>query len=307
MSDPIRFDGQVAIVTGAGKGIGRAHAERLAERGAAVVVNNRRRAEEADPGSAVEVAEAICARGGKAAANLEHVEDEGAGERMVEDAVERFGGLDILICNAGASWVQTFHRMSQAEIRELIEINLMGTLAVIRAALEIMRPAGRGAILVTTSTAALYGDVGFAAYAAAKAAMWGFVASLAEEGRRVGVRINAIAPFVHTQMTEWIFEGGHYPHPEVAEALGPEGVADLALWLVSRDCPLSGETLIAGGNVFARAELRTSRGIELAPHEVSPETLAERYAELADMEGAESYSQGGELLRSIVERTVRGR
>ena len=300
---PIRFEGQVALVTGAGKGIGRAHAERLAERGAAVLVNNRRHAEDPGPGSAEEVASAIRAAGGQAEADGEHVEQPGAGQRMVEHAVDRFGGLDILICNAGASHLKIFHRMSMAEIRELIEINLMGTLDVIRAALDVMRPARRGTILVTNSASALYGDVGFVAYAAAKAALLGLVPSLAAESTRAGIRINAIAPFVHTQMTEWIFEGGHYPR-EVAEQLRPDLTANLALWLVSRDCPLSGETLVVGGRVIARTQMFTSPGIELEAGEMSPEAVALRYAELADMSKAKSYSQGGELHRAIVERTT---
>jgi hypothetical protein len=107
-------------------------------------------------------------------------------------------------------------------------------------------------------------------------------------------------------MTDWIFEGGHFSK-EVAEDLGPEGVADLALWLVSRGCALSGETLIAGGRVFSRAEVRASPGIELDPGDVSPELLAERYAEIADMQEAKSYALGSELLTSIAERTLRGR
>ena len=300
--ESIRFDGQVALVTGAGKGIGRAHAERLAARGCAVVVNNRRRPDA--PDSAEEVAAAIRASGGRAVADYESVEQDGAGARMVAHAVAAFGALDILIANAGTSLVRPFHKTTPEEMRSLVEVNVLGTLSPVRAALDEMRPAGHGAILVTASTAGLFGDVGFAAYAAAKAMTQGLVPSLAAEGRRVGVRVNAVAPFVYTQMTEWIFEGGHYPR-EVAEELGPNGVADLALWLVSRGCTLSGETLVAGGRVFARAEMRTSPGIEIDEKDVSPEVFAERYAEIADMDGSRAYGQGGDLLRSIVERTMR--
>ena len=299
----IRFDGQVALVTGAGKGIGRAHAVRLASRGAAVLVNNRNHPEDEGPGTAEQVAAGIRAQGGKALANEEHLERPGAAKRLIDDAVDRLGGLDVLICNAGTSVIRPFHKTTSDEIRGLVEVNVVGTLELLREALLVMREAGKGAILVTGSTSGLFGDLGFGAYGATKAALQSLVPTLATENHQRGIRINSLVPFAHTQMTDWIFDGGHFPK-EAAPGLGPEIAADLACWLVSRDCALNGETLIAGGRTLARAETRASRGVELLEAETSPEAIRDHYAQISDMSEASTYRQGGDLLAQITDRML---
>jgi NAD(P)-dependent dehydrogenase (short-subunit alcohol dehydrogenase family) len=299
----IRFDDQVALITGAGKGLGRAYAEALAERGARIVVNNRRHPEDGDRGSADEVADAIRARGGEAVADDESVEAQGAGIRMVEHALDRFGRLDVLVCNAGGGRASMFHKASLESVREQIEINLMGTLAPIHAALPHMRKAGYGRILTTTSNAGMFGAVGWAAYAASKSAMHGFVPSISDENRRRGVQINAILPFAHTALTGGLFAASEYPEGTEGR-LRTEIVAALALWLVSRECDLSGEILLGGGRVFRRARMVQTRGVEL--DDPTPERIAERADAICDMDELILDADTPTLLRDIAERAAEG-
>jgi NAD(P)-dependent dehydrogenase (short-subunit alcohol dehydrogenase family) len=297
----LRFDDQVVVITGAGKGLGRAYALSLARRGAAVLVNNRRQEGETR-GSADDVAAEIRAAGGRAVPNHEEVDCVGAGERIVGAAIEEFGRIDVAIANAGVSRVAAFHRMSLAEIREIIAINLDGAIELLHAALPHLREQKSGRMLVTTSSAALYGDAGFVAYATAKAALIGLVASLAHECTRVGVGVNAILPLAHTPMTHGLFAGDVFP-PGSADVLGPEPVADLATWLVSGACDRSGEVWIAGGRVFQRAAVATSPGI-VVEGPVTPELLARRAAEIADVAAARTYASGAALLEEMAERTL---
>ena len=282
--------------------MGRAYAESLAARGAALLVNNRRRPRDGE-GSAEQLAAEIRARGGRARSNADRVDAPGAGARMVAQALEAFGRLDILVCNAGLSSVRAFHRLTSAELRELVEVNLWGSLAPLHAALPAMREAGYGRILLTSSTSALFGDAGFAAYAAAKAAWIGLVPSLAAESAARGVAVNAIVPFALTRMTERLFDEGHLP-AESAEKLDPRRVADLATWLVSRECPVNGQLLIAGGGVLGRARMQASRGVALEGGASGPEAVAEQYAKQADMRGARGFDSGGEFLNALVRRVL---
>jgi NAD(P)-dependent dehydrogenase (short-subunit alcohol dehydrogenase family) len=179
----IRFDGQVAIVTGAGKGIGRAYAETLAARGAKVIVNNRRHAGDSQS-SADEVVAAIRAQGGEASANYDAVDADGAGERMVAQALETYGDLHILMCNAGVGPRGVLHKQTEQEMRSTVNINVFGSLEPVRAAMPHMRKQKYGRILLTTSGAGMGGNIGFAAYGATKAAMHGLAASATlEDGR----------------------------------------------------------------------------------------------------------------------------
>jgi NAD(P)-dependent dehydrogenase (short-subunit alcohol dehydrogenase family) len=298
----IRFDGQVALVTGAGKGLGQAYAEALAARGARVVVNNRRHPGGEARGSADAVVDAIRARGGEAVADYESVEQEGAGVRMVEHALDRFGRLDVLICNAGVGTASMFHKMSLEAVRQQIEINTMGTLAPIHAALPHMRDVGYGRILTNTSNAGIFGAVGWAAYAASKSAMHGFVASLAAENEAKGVHVNAILPFAHTTMTGDLFHNEAFPEG-TDRRLTPEVVANLAVWLVSQECRSSGQVFIGGGRVFRRVRMVQSEGIEL--DDPTPELLAEHAEEIGAMDLLILYEDTPSLLRDIVERAAK--
>lgn len=247
MGRPVTLSGRVAIVTGAGKGIGRASALALAAAGAAVVVNNRRHPGQADAEtSAWQVAEAIRAAGGQAVPNYETVDAEGAGQRMVDQALQVFGRLDIVLANAAAAQAMTFHKQSVAEFIAIFNVGFLGTLNLVHAAWPHLRAQKYGRVIVTTSSAGRYGNHGLGAYAASKGAIEMLMRSLAAEGVSSNIHVNAISPYAATQMTEsWL-------KPEVARAITPEAVTPMAVWLASEGCTANGEVLVAAGGRYRR-------------------------------------------------------
>lgn len=282
----IRFDERVAIVTGAGKGLGRAYAIYLAARGARVVVNNRRRSD-SEPSSADEVVQAIRQAGGQAIANYDSVEDPGAGERIVQQAVDAWGRVDVLINNAGVDQRSTFHKVSVEQFRQIFDINFYGSLYVTHAAYARMRTTGYGRIVVSTSVAGLYGLHGLTAYSASKAALIGFMRTLAMEGRSHNVLTNAIAPYAATPMTA---RQGNMPE-EFMTTMRPEFVAPAVALLVSEQTSLNGQVIIAGKGVFRRAANVEGRGLRYAdPADATAEALARDVAQLLDMEGATEFA-----------------
>src|SRR5512137_1270551 len=187
---------RVAIVTGAGIGLGRAYARRLAADGLRVIVNNRRREVDATGrGSADHVVDEILAAGGEAVANYEDVCAEGAGPRMVDQALSTWGRLDVLVNNAGVDQHAAFHRIDLDAFRSIFDVNFFGTLGVTHAAWRHMRAAGHGRVLVSTSSAGLHGLHGLSAYAASKAALIGLARSLAQEGAARDLFCNTMAPY----------------------------------------------------------------------------------------------------------------
>ena len=282
----IRFDEKVAIVTGAGKGLGRSYAIYLAARGARVVVNNRRRSN-SEPSSADEVVQAIRQAGGQAIANYDSVEDPAAGARIVQQAVDAWGRVDILINNAGVDQRSTFHKVSVEQFRQIFDINFYGSLYVTHAAYARMRAAGYGRIVVSTSVAGLYGLHGLTAYSASKAALIGFMRTLAMEGKSHNVLTNAIAPYAATPMTA---RQGNMPE-EFMTTMRPEFVAPAVALLVSDQTSLNGQVIIAGKGVFRRAANVEGRGLRYAePTEATAEALARDVAQLLDMEGATEFA-----------------
>lgn len=247
-ADPLRLDGRVAIVTGAGHGLGRAHALELARRGARVLVNNRRRdSDRENESSAGRTVAAIRAAGGEARANGDDVVDPQSGARMVAQALEAWGRLDILVCNAGVSQHVPFHRIHADEFRRIFDVNFHGSFHVAHAAYAHMRAAGYGRIVFSTSSAGLHGLHGLTAYSASKAALVGLTRSLAQEGVRCGVRVNAVSPYAHTNMT-----AEHMP-PDLAATLRAEYVSPLVAYFASEGCALNGEVVVAGKGAFRRA------------------------------------------------------
>jgi len=282
----IRFDQQVAIVTGAGKGLGRAYALHLAERGARVLVNNRRRSG-VEPASADEVVQAIRDAGGEAIANYDSVEDPGAGERMVQQALAAWGRIDVLVNNAGIDQRSSFHKVSVAEFERIFAINFHGSLYVTHAAYARMRAAGYGRIVVSTSNAGLHGLHGLSAYSASKAALIGFMRTLAIEGKSHNVLTNAIAPFAATPMTA---RQGNMPE-EFMTTMKPELVAPVVALLVSEQTRLNGQVIMAGKGVFRRAANVESRGFGYAdPEQATAEALAGDIDRLLDLEGAVEFA-----------------
>jgi NAD(P)-dependent dehydrogenase (short-subunit alcohol dehydrogenase family) len=244
----IRFDGRVAIVTGAGNGLGRAYALDLAGRGARVVANNRRRAADADDASSAErTVAAIRAAGGEAIPNWDDVRDPASGPRLVAQALDAWGRIDVLVNNAGVDQHCAFHKLSVAEFKDIFDVNFYGSLYVTHAAFGRMREAGYGRIVVSSSSAGLHGLHGLSAYAAAKAALIGLMRSLAQEGATRGVFCNAIAPYAATRMT------ARHATPEFLADMRPELVAPMVAYLVSDRSRLNGQIIVAGKGGFRRA------------------------------------------------------
>ncbi len=246
MADSATPTAPVVIITGAGKGLGRAYAHLLAKQGARVIVNNRTHSGEASH-SADRVVEEIRAAGGEACAHYGAAESPATGADLLQTALDRFGRLDAVIANAGVSEGRSFCKQDLEEFARVMDINLMGTVNLLHPIFRHFYEQRRGAIVVSTSAAGLYGEHGLPAYSASKAALIGLMHALAHEGRSHGVRVNALAPFAATQMTEEAL-------PESLKTLmTPESVAPLAAWLVDDACPLNGEIIVCGGQRAALA------------------------------------------------------
>ena len=269
----IRFDGKVAIVTGAGGGLGRCHALGLAARGAKVVVNDLGK-DGAAPDSALKVADEIRAAGGVALADGANVVDLDQVAAMVARAEKDLGPIDILVNNAGILRDKTFAKMEMADFDRVVSVHLKGSANCSKAVWNGMRERGYGRIVFTSSASGIYGNFGQANYGAAKAAMIGLMNVLHLEGAKYNIRVNTLAPTAATAMT-----AGLLP-PEAAKLLAPETVTPAVLFLVSDDAP-SRAILGAGAGAFAVTRIEETPGIYLDDAERSPETIAARWGEIA--------------------------
>ena len=276
----MRFDGQVAIVTGAGGGLGREHALALAARGAKVVVNDLGGARDGSGGSA-SAAEAVVAEieaaGGEAIANAASVTDFAAVQAMVDQAMAKWGRIDILVNNAGVLRDKSFAKMEIEDFRFVVDVHLMGAVNCTKAVWEIMRGQNYGRIVMTTSSSGLYGNFGQSNYGAAKMALVGLMQTLSIEGAKNDIRVNCLAPTAHTRMTEDL--GAALP----LEALSPALVTPGLLYLVSRDAP-SRAILAAGAGGFERAYVTLTQG-DFITGEDAPEQVAARFDAISDRTG----------------------
>ena len=278
------LEGQVIIITGAGRGLGRSYALDLARRGAKLVINTRPRAPEAE-GSAERVVEEIKALGGQAAPAALAVEDADSGERLLEAAISAFGRVDGLLNNAGAPEAKTLHKQTTDEFRDNFEVNFFGSLTPTLPIYRHLREQGSGRILMSTSAAGLHGVHGMAAYSASKAALIGLMRVIALEGAPKGVHCNAIAPYAATGMT------GKYLDSATAAQMQPEQVAPVVSWLMSPDCALNGQTLVAGAGVVRPAIRIEGRGLSLGL-DYQPEDLISQLAQLMDMGDWQTFADG---------------
>jgi 3-hydroxyacyl-CoA dehydrogenase/3a,7a,12a-trihydroxy-5b-cholest-24-enoyl-CoA hydratase len=279
MSTEFRFDGRVAIITGAGSGLGRSHALLLAQRGAKVVVNDlggSARGEGSSTTAADRVVEEIRAHGGEAVANHDSVED---GVKIVQAAIERFGRVDIVINNAGILRDKALHKMSDEDWDLVLRVHLLGAFRVTRAAWPHLKEQRFGRVLFTTSGAGLYGNFGQANYAAAKMGLVGLTRALAEEGRASAIQVNAIAPVAASRLTE-------AGMPEtIKQRLRPEHVSPLAAYLCHESCSESGGVFEVGGGFFAKLRFERSEGLKLpADSSIEIERLAEGFARVTSFE-----------------------
>ena len=290
----IRFDGRVAIVTGAGGGLGRLHALALAARGAAVVVNDLGGTLDGSggtPTAANAVVEEIRAAGGKAIASAASVTDFAAVQTMVQAAVGEWGRVDILVNNAGILRDKSFAKMEVNDFRLVLDVHLMGAVHCTKAVWEVMREQKYGRIVMTTSSTGLYGNFGQANYGAAKMALVGLMQTLALEGAKYDIRVNCLAPTAATRMTAGLM-------PEaVLKQLEPASVTPGLLALVAEDAPTRA-ILCAGAGAFERAHVTLTEGIHVGTGADAAEQVAARWDEISDRDGEtvpESGSAQGTL------------
>jgi NAD(P)-dependent dehydrogenase (short-subunit alcohol dehydrogenase family) len=279
------FSGQVALVTGAGGGLGRAYALDLAGRGAKVVVNDLGGdpfGEGDDAAPARKVVEEIEAAGGEAIANFDSVSDYDGGFNMVKDAMDKWGRLDVVICNAGILRDMAFHNMGEADWDAIFDVHIKGSYTVLRAAWPVFRQQAYGRVILTASSSGIWGQFGQTNYGAAKTATIGMMNVLKQEGLKYNVNVNTIAPVAGTRLTATVMP------KEMVEKLTPEHVASAVVYLVSKECTDSGLIIEAGAGNFNRAVLVKGPGLTPGMDEVkTPEWVQENWKAIISLEGAE--------------------
>ncbi len=255
----LRFDGRVAIITGAGGGLGRSHALEMARRGAHVLVNDLGGALDGSGSSksaADGVVDEITAAGGIAVANHESVATPDGGQAIVRAALDAFGRVDVLVNNAGILRDKAFHKMDHTMIDPVIDVHLKGALYVSQPALRLMREQGYGRIINTSSASGLFGNFGQANYGAAKAGLAGLTRVLSIEGANHGIKVNAIAPIASTRMTGDILG-------DLAAKVSPESVSPLVAYLAHEECSVSGHIYSVAGGRIARIFVAETHGVVL--------------------------------------------
>lgn len=278
MSKNMRFDDRVAVVTGAGGGLGRSHALLFAERGAKVLVN--------DLNGADAVVDTIRASGGVAAANTDSVTD---GARIVNAALDAFGKIDIVVNNAGILRDVAFHNMSEKEWTDIYEVHLLGAFRLTRAAWPHLRTQGFGRIVNTSSAAGIYGNFGQVNYSTMKLALHGFTQALAVEGRSKNVHVNTIAPAADSQLTRTVMSA------EQLRPMRPEFVSPLAAYLCHESCTETGSLFEVGGGWFSKLRWERAQGLRLPGSGITIESLAANWSKITSFEGAHhpaSFAEG---------------
>jgi 3-hydroxyacyl-CoA dehydrogenase/3a,7a,12a-trihydroxy-5b-cholest-24-enoyl-CoA hydratase len=301
MSGELRFDGRVVIVTGAGNGLGKSHALAFGKRGAKVVVNDLGGDIHGGGGSARAadlVVDEIRAAGGEAVANYDSVTD---GHKIVQSAIDAFGKVDVVINNAGILRDVSFHKMTKDDWEKVYAVHVQGAFSVTHAAWERMREQGYGRVILTASAAGIYGNFGQANYAMAKLGLVGFSSTLAIEGRKKGVHVNAIAPIAGSRMTETVLP------PELLAALKPEYVTPLVLWLCHESCDETGGLFEVGGGFMGK--LRWERALGKTwrlGREIAPEDVKTHWKAIAGFEKTEHPENIAQSMQPIMGNVERG-
>jgi len=286
----IRFDDQVVIVTGAGNGLGKCHALDFARRGAKVVVNDLGGARDGSGSSAdaaSEVVDQIESAGGQAMANGANVADAGQVDAMVADALEKWGRVDVLVNNAGILRDKTFAKMDMSDFQLVLDVHLSGSVNCTKAVWPLMKEQQYGRIVMTSSSSGIYGNFGQTNYGAAKMGLVGFMNSLAIEGQKYGIHVNALAPIAATRMTEDLM-------PEnVLALLQPESVTPAVVFMASRDAPTR-QIVAAGAGVFARVVIQETPGVFLPPEQRDADHVAAAWEDISNIDGQVELKAGGE-------------
>ena len=283
------YDGKVAIITGAGGGLGRQHALLMASRGALVVVNDLGGAVDgsgSDKGAAQKVVDEIISLGGEAVADTNSVSTPEGGEAIVAGAVKAFGRVDIVINNAGILRDKSFHNMDPSLMNPVFDVHLKGAFHVTQPAFVLMREQGYGRIVSTSSAAGIFGNFGQTNYGAAKMGLVGFTRVLAVEGAKYNIKANAIAPLALTRMTESLFSGA------MAEKLQPGLISPIVAYLAHDECPVSGEVYSVGGGRVARVFIAETEGYH-NPN-LTMEDVCDNFTQIRNEEGYKVPANIGE-------------
>lgn len=292
----IRFDGRVAIVTGAGNGLGKAHALGLASRGAKVVVNDFGGARDGSGGSlspAEAVVEEIRRAGGTAMADGADVSNFEQVTAMIERATKEWGSVDLMCANAGILRDKSFGKMEAADFQKVLDVHLVGTFYCCKAVWAGMRDRNYGRIVLTTSSSGLYGNFGQANYGAAKSGMVGLMNVLAEEGRKTDIRVNIISPTAATRMTEELLP------PQALQLMKPNAITPAVEYMLSEDAPT--RTIMgAGAGSFAVIKIVESEGVNLPQADWTPDAVAAHFAEISDMSKARALTGAFEQTQKYV-------
>ncbi len=291
----VRFDGRVAVITGAGGGLGRAYALLLSSRGAKVVVNDLGGSFDgvgADTRAAQLVVDEIKAAGGEAAPSYDSVSDPESAENIIKTAVDAFGKVDILINNAGILRDKSLLKMSLEDYRLVMSVHMDGTYFCTKAAFPIMREQGYGRIVNTASGTGVYGNFGQANYGAAKMGIVGFTNCIKQEGAKYNILANVIVPQAGTRMTATVLP------PNVVDKLKPDYVAPIVGWLVSEQCNVSGQLYMAGAGYYSRSAITEGPGVFLDPEgTITIEDVVEKLPQIQSLEGGREYG-------SVTEQTM---
>ncbi|HJT92617.1 MAG TPA: SDR family NAD(P)-dependent oxidoreductase [Mycobacterium sp.] len=294
-----RLDGRVALVTGAGGGLGRSHAVALAEAGAMVVVNDigidTEGRGEVDASAAERVAEEINSKGGTAVAQHASVDSDEGAQSIVAEAIGQFGRLDVVVNNAGILRDASFGKLSPESFADVLRVHLTGTANVTRAAWPHLREAGYGRIINTAAGAGLYGNFGQSAYSAAKMGIVGLTRTLAIEGRGRNISANVVAPMAASRMTERIMS------QEMLNRFRPEYASAMVAYLATEACGVSGQIFEIGGGYYSRVAIVQGNGV-VFDEVPSVEEIHARFDELSDISAYFEASGSDDLMPRLLER-----
>ena len=297
----ISFKDKVVIVTGAGGGLGRSHSLEFAKRGAKVVVNDLGGSVDGSGGSsdaANNVVKEITEAGGVAIPNGSSVTDDDGVKNMVDQTMDEFGRIDVLINNAGILRDRSFTKMTMEDFTLVTDIHLIGSVKPTKMVWEIMKEQNYGRILVTTSSTGLYGNFGQSNYGAAKLGVVGFINTLKLEGQKYNINCNVLCPVAYTRMTENLMP------PEAEQLLTPSSVTPAVIYLSSENGP-TGTILCAGAGVYSVAKIMESDGENLGL-EASAEDLEKNWDKISDFSEAKPFFNGGEQTGKVLEKAMKG-
>ena len=295
----ISFKDKVAIVTGAGGGLGRCHALQFAERGAKVIVNDLGGSVDGSGGSseaADKVVDEIKAMGGDAISNGSSVTDKAGVKKLVDDAMAAYGRIDILVNNAGVLRDKSFAKVTLDDFEFVVDVHMMGSVYCTKAVWPIMVEQKYGRIVMTSSSSGIFGNFGQSNYGSAKMGVVGLMNTLRIEGQKNNIKVNSLVPVAATRMTE------NLGMPDaVFDSLKPESVSPAVIFMSSEDAP-DGVMISAGAGVFAMAEIVHSEGIALKGDDLNADMLAEKWSEASDMTNSKALRSGAEHTAHIFKK-----